>query len=71
MDSLTPLEQFAAGFKGKRLPEGPKVSLELADGSFAVKVLVEEEVGYLHVSADWVCMGELLTLQDISRLRLH
>jgi len=70
-DDLTPLQRFAAGTKGTRLPEGPKAVLELADGSYIVKTQVGDEVGYLHVGADWVSTGELLTLEDAARLRSH
>ena len=65
------LQKFAASTKGKRLPPGPKATLELADGSHAVKTEVNGTVGYLHVGADWVSTGDLLTLQDISLLRAH
>lgn len=58
--------------KGQRLPAGIQVvSLELADGSFAVKVQHEGETGYMHVGKDWVSLGVQLTLDDISRLRAH
>lgn len=68
---MTPVEKFASGTKGQPLPPGPKVALELADGSYAVKVQAEGEVGYLHVGSDWVSKGVLLTLDEISRLRAH
>lgn len=65
------LQEFADSTKNRSLPPGPKVLLELADGSFAVKVQSDGEVGYLHVAANGISTGNLLTLEDIARLRAH
>lgn len=65
------LGEFARKTKGRPLPPVPKVALELAEGGWAVKIEVEGEVGYLHVGADGISLGELLTWEDIGRLRMH
>ena len=62
------LEIWATNRKGKRMEEGIRfVSCKLVSGH-AVKVQVEGEIGYLWYDDEWMCRGELLTLEDVGRL---
>lgn len=63
------LQDFAAEMAGKQLPAGPKVMCALVDGCFAVKVQVDDKIGYVVVDAEETCTGELLTLADVATRR--
>jgi len=65
----SPLEIWAANRKGKRMEPGIRfVACKLYKGH-AVKVQVEGEVGYLWYDDDWICTGELLTLDDVGKMK--